>query len=489
MISRLFRILVVFVVILSLGVPAVYATGADFDPVIDLQSRYHSVDLLDGAYDFKINGESVSALGAVSVAGAVIDFSWNLSMATYLDYVVVRFVYQSDGVLPEVGVDAWQSDFHFSTPDSVGDDTYLVTIPFSGVIPSGLTVRFDFGGSVYAPLSIQSVVGYVGDVVTVSDVARIDYRPYVSTNASSDWSTLTKQVLPWNRTFYGYKDPLSEDVNSYRSGIDLFVFFDFSPVRWADKIKFSFSFPYRFVQDPDTLEWVNSDELFAFGVFLDYGIPGQSGYKTVYPDVSVAKHLEYQEQSADDFAPNMVYTFTVDVSGYDLAYSKLRFDSRFYGFSSVEDSAGRVMLDCHLSPFDWYVADPVEPTWLSSVLGAVSDGFKSVTDTLRDLLSSDDVQDSADALYEGMASVDDFVEGEQYVVDQYVPDMLADTNNVIYENAGAFGFIGSTLTNFARNMQGLDIVLTLPIVIGIFCALCQRLPGATSSIKRISKDD
>ena len=266
------------------------------------------------------------------------------------------------------------------------------------------------------------------------------------------------------------------------------VSFDFVPVRWASKVEFTFAFPYRFVQDPDTLQWYSSDEWFEFGVFID---KTQSAEGSFYPDVTYTKNIEYADNSVSDYAPWMVYKFSVDLSGVDLAYSKIYFNCRFYGFGSQMPSTQStpVTTECTLSALTYHVDSAPSVSWISSILSSISRGFSNLIDVITSIFTSDEVAGSVDSLHDSMTTVDDFVGSHESVVDNYVPDMVLNVNNAIFTNAGAFGFIGSTMTNFANKMQGLDIVLTLPIVIGIFCALCQRLPGATSSIRRISKDD
>lgn len=485
-----YRVLVSLIMVVSLVAGMVVSVGATGNsPTIVLADEYYAVDLMEGAHDFQINGNPADAPGAESVAGSQIDFSWSLGLATYVDYVVVTFVLDSTGPLPNtVSAAPFQGNFESASPVQRDGDLYQATILFRGIVPAGITIRFAFDTTVYAPIHIQSCVGYISDTVVDNVATRIDYRPYVETNTSTAWSTLTQQSLPWGKSFTGYRDPMSDYSNTLRSGIDLAVHFDQIPVRWASKAKFTFSFPYRFVEDPDTKEWYSSDDWFEFGIFVD---KSQSAEGSYYPDVTVTKNLEYADNSVGDYAPWMVYTFTVDLSDCDLAYTKFNFNCRFYGFGVAGSTSTNtpVLTECTLSPVTYYVAPPPSDSWLSSLLSAIKSGFDSIVDKLSSLFESDAVQESADNLQDSMGQVDDFLGNQEQVFDNYVPTLILDANDVIYRNANAFSFVGSVLSRFAGSLMGWDIVLTLPIVIGILLALVQRVPGATSSIRAKGGDD
>lgn len=478
--------LILSICCLIFAVIPVGATGNS--PQVILADDYVSFDLLDGASNFTVNGDPVDALGVVGVAGSDIDYSFDLVMATYVDYIVVDYYCDFATVPSTVSAQPFQSDFKSANPVDRGGGHYQATILFSGIIPAGLTIRFSFGATVYTEINIQSVVGYVSDTVVDNNASRIDFRNFVATNTTTDWSYLMNQTLPWGKVFTGYSDPMSGYKDTLRSGVDLSVCFDFIPVRWASAVDFTFAFPYRYVQDPDTLQWYTSDDMFEFGVYID---KTQSAEGSYYPDVKYTKAIEYADNSVGDYAPWMVYKFSVDLHGLDLAYSKLYFASRFFGFGGLSTDSSNttpVKTECSLSALTYHVEPAPSSNWLSSLFNAISRGFNSVVDALTGLFKSDAAGDSVDSLQDSMSQVDDFVGGQEAVVDAYVPDMVVGVNNAIYSHATAFGFVGSVLSDIATRLHGLDIVLTLPIVVGLLCALCQRIPGATRSIKRLSKD-
>lgn len=483
---RILSICCALVLLVAL-IPSVGATSTGNSPNIILADDYISFNLLDGASNFTVNGTPIKAPGVVGVAGADIDYGFDLAMATYVDYIVVDYYCDFYTVPDSVSAQPFQANFKSGTPVDCGGGHYQVSIPFSGIIPSGLTIRFSFPQIVYTEINIQAVTGYVSDTVVVNQMTRVDFRSFVTTNTATPWSTLTNQKLPWGHVFQGYSDPMSGYKDTLRSGVDLNVCFDFIPVRWSSKCVFTFAFPYRFVQDPDTLQWYSSDDMFEFGVYID---KTQSAEGSYYPDVTYTKAIEYADNSVGDYAPWMVYKFSVDLHGLDMSYSKLYFASRFYGFGNVSTNTSHsVITECTISPVTYHVEPPPTSNWLSSLLGAISRGFDSVVNTLKQLFSSDSVQDSADNLYDNMQDIDDFVGNHEAVVDEYVPDMVFDVNDKIYSNANAFAFVGSMLSGLVPSFRGLEIVLTLPIVIGLLCALCQRIPGATRSIRKIAGDD
>lgn len=468
MIRRFSALLCCFLLVFTVLIPSFHAAS--------IPGQYDVVDLL--ASGFFPEGEL-----SVTKSASIYSFTWDVTASSSMAFVYLN-VYAP------------------SAPSSVTLNGISGTRVYSGAfyqykfsiskVLSTCTVKVNFSSSAYRTVSIGYAVGAVSGQTVFTSYSRRS-RGFSATA----WSTPVTVQIPGGGSFGSV---ISDDVPLTQRVNDFELSFDCS-LSSADYFTVHLLVPAGAVAMAD--DWRTA---FATAPSFFLGSAGTHTYPLDIINIEsyydAATQIGYGRGSW-----HMVYT--VDVSGYKLDTYDVMCDFTLFGVQSPDNHSKYGFHYSCLSACLGIDVDSGSPwrifiSWLNTqfagVKTAISTFSNSVVTQFANLKSNlsawitalgnkivnainptipSDVSDVQDDVDSKVDSMDQFEQQQYDVINNGVTGVQSGISTGVGSFGSALAFVQKYTTNISAGISDYLIIFTLPIFIGIFFYICNRIGGIT----------